>query len=66
MQYLFLVGRILFVVLFLFSGPTALLNGAGVGCARAAGVPLPHVLVLLSGATSMFEGIDRWPLSIRP
>jgi putative oxidoreductase len=60
MDVVFLVGRILFAVLFVFSGLTAHLGEGGrVGqdYARSAGAPAPHLLVPLSGVAIIAGGL---------
>ena len=67
MDVVFLIGRILFAVLFVFSGLTAHLGEGGkVGqeYARSAGAPAPHLLVPLSGvaiiAGALMIGFGVW------
>jgi uncharacterized membrane protein YphA (DoxX/SURF4 family) len=51
MDVVFLIGRILFALVFLSSGPTLhlLQREKGIGYARAYGAPAPEVMVPLSG-----------------
>jgi uncharacterized membrane protein YphA (DoxX/SURF4 family) len=50
MEVVFLVGRILFAMLFLMSGLTVHMSREGVEYARAYGAPAPAIMVPLSGA----------------
>ncbi len=52
MPVLFLLGRILFAAIFIISAPGDF-TSAGVGYARAAGVPRPEILVPLAGVLSL-------------
>jgi putative oxidoreductase len=60
----FLIGRILFASLFLFSGLTAHFNRQGVEYARAYGAPAPGVLVPLTGVVivlgALLVGFGIW------
>lgn len=47
---IFLIGRILYAVLFLSSGPTVHMQKQGVEYARGYGAPAPELMVPLSGA----------------
>lgn len=49
MDVVFLIGRILFVLLFAISGATNHLSRGGVEYARASGAPAPEVTVPLTG-----------------
>ncbi len=53
MKYLFLLGRAFFVFIFLRSGLTSHWTPMAVQYARAAGVPLPQLLVPLSGVIAV-------------
>ncbi len=60
MDVVFLIGRILFGVLFIVSGSTAHLGEGGkVGqeYARSLGAPAPHILVPLSGVAIIAGGL---------
>ncbi len=57
MKYLFLVGRILFVYMFIKAGLTTHWTGMAVQYARAAGVPLPQLFVPLSGVIALVGGV---------
>jgi putative oxidoreductase len=57
MKYLFLVGRALFVYSFIKSGLTSHWTPMAVGYARAAGVPLPQLLVPASGVLAAVGGL---------
>ena len=50
MEVVFLIGRILFALLFLISGLTIHMSRQGVEYARAYGAPAPELMVPLSGA----------------
>jgi putative oxidoreductase len=58
MDVAFLIGRLLFAAIFVFSGLTVHLIGyrEGVGYARAAGSPLPEIGVPLTGAIAVAGG----------
>ncbi len=60
MDVLFLIGRILFVLVFLFSGSTIHLLQArqGIEYARMSGVPAPELLVPLSGLMAVAGGLS--------
>jgi uncharacterized membrane protein YphA (DoxX/SURF4 family) len=60
MDVVFLVGRILFVLVFLFSGSTVHLLQAkqGIGYARMYGVPAPEITVPLSGLMAVLGGLS--------
>jgi putative oxidoreductase len=59
LDVLFLIGRILFVLLFISSGVTAHILGreGGVKYARAAKAPAPEILVPLSGVAIIAGGL---------
>jgi putative oxidoreductase len=57
MDVVFLVGRILFALIFIFSGAAIHLSRQGVEYARAYGAPAPEILVPLSGAVAIAGGI---------
>lgn len=67
MDWVLLVGRILFVVIFLLSGFTTHLFKArdGIGYARQLGVPAPELLVPFSGLLAIAGGLSValgvWP-----
>jgi putative oxidoreductase len=52
----FLIGRILFGILFVFSGLTAHMGRQGVEYAKAYGAPAPQLMVPLSGVVIMVGG----------
>jgi putative oxidoreductase len=56
MDVVFLVGRILFALIFIFSGSTIHLSRQGVEYARAYGAPAPETLVPLSGVVAVVGG----------
>ena len=60
MDVLFLVGRVLFVLVFLFSGSTIHLLQArqGIEYARMSGVAAPELLVPLSGLMAVVGGLS--------
>jgi putative oxidoreductase len=60
MDFVFLVGRILFVLAFLFSGSTIHLLQAkkGIEYARMYGVPAPEITVPLSGLMAVLGGLS--------
>jgi putative oxidoreductase len=64
MDAVFLIGRILFALLFLISGLTAHFNRQGVEYARAYNAPAPELLVPASGAAivlgSVLVGFGIW------
>jgi putative oxidoreductase len=64
MDAVFLIGRVLFALLFLISGLTAHFNRQGVEYARAYKAPAPELLVPLSGAVivlaSLLVGFGIW------
>jgi uncharacterized membrane protein YphA (DoxX/SURF4 family) len=59
MDVLFLIGRILFVAIFVFSGVMAHLVGykQGVAYAKSYNAPLPKILVPASGVTAIAGGL---------
>jgi uncharacterized membrane protein YphA (DoxX/SURF4 family) len=57
MDLVFLVGRILFALVFIFSGATIHFSRQGVEYARSYGAPAPEILVPLSGAVAVTGGI---------
>jgi putative oxidoreductase len=57
MDVVFLVGRILFVLVFVISGATIHFSRQGVEYARAYGAPAPEILVPLSGAVAVAGGL---------
>lgn len=57
MDVVFLIGRILFALLFVLSGLTGHLRREGVEYARAYGAPAPEVLVPLSGVVIAVSGV---------
>jgi putative oxidoreductase len=60
MDIVFLIGRILFVLVFLFSGSTIHLLQAkqGIAYARMYGVPAPEVTVPLTGLMAVLGGLS--------
>ena len=57
MKYVVLLGRILFSAIFLASAPKHFTAGA-IGYAAAAGTPMAHVLVPLSGVLALLGGLS--------
>jgi len=57
MKFLPLIGRILFVSLFILSGVSHLF-GSGVDYASAAGIPAAHVLVPVGGLLALLGGLS--------
>ena len=57
MNYTVLIGRIVFSILFIMSGPNHL-SGEGVEMAVQSGVPLASVAVPLSGLISLLGGVS--------
>jgi putative oxidoreductase len=57
MDVIFLVGRILFVLIFIISGATIHFSRQGIEYARAYNAPAPEILVPLSGAVAIAGGI---------
>jgi len=53
----FLIGRILFGMLFLFSGLTAHMGKRGIEYAKAYGAPAPELMVPLSGGVIVVGGL---------
>jgi putative oxidoreductase len=60
MDIVFLIGRILFVLVFLFSGSTIHLLQAkqGIAYARMYGVPAPEITVPLTGLMAVLGGLS--------
>jgi putative oxidoreductase len=60
MDVVFLIGRILFVVIFVFSGVTVHIIGReqGIQYARAYGTPLPEIGVPLTGMVAIVGGVS--------
>ena len=56
MDVVFLIGRILFGMLFVFSGLTAHMGRQGVEYAKAYGAPAPQLMVPLSGVVIVVGG----------
>ena len=57
MKYALLIGRILFAVIFLMSGP-AHFSAATIGFAASKGIPMASVLVPLSGIVEIIGGLS--------
>lgn len=57
MKYALLIGRILFAVIFLMSGP-AHFSAATIGFAASKGLPMASVLVPLSGIVEIIGGLS--------
>jgi uncharacterized membrane protein YphA (DoxX/SURF4 family) len=58
MEVVFLIGRILFGMLFVMSGLTVHMGREGVEYARAYGAPAPALMVPLSGAVIVAGGLS--------
>jgi putative oxidoreductase len=58
MDVVFLIGRILYVVIFVSAGPTMHLSRQGVEYARGYGAPAPELLVPLSGIAILVGGLS--------
>jgi putative oxidoreductase len=58
MGVVFLIGRVLFALIFIASGPTAHTSRQGVEYARASGAPAPELMVPLSGVAIIAGGLS--------
>jgi len=66
MEYLFLIGRILYALVFLMSGINHLRNsGAMAGYAASKGVPAPRLAILGTGVLMLLGGLSI-ALGVRP
>ncbi len=57
MKYIVLLGRILYVVIFIMAGPNHFTSGA-IGYAASKGVPMASLLVPLSGIIAFVGGLS--------